>query len=127
MRLQATSTATINQMIIAVETFMNTIPDDGSVKNLPVVDRHMTTALDAARSIVSMGDATEDAINDVIEKCNLASTVTIKQFGESTNGTIAAIGSLLVADYASIVMMLKIELGRPDRALEKLVHRGLDS
>ena len=114
MKLQNTTITTINQMIVAIGVFMDTIPDDRSVANLPKVDRYKDEAIVAAHQLVTATDVTLDEITNVITKCNEAAQVTVQQFGNSSNITVGSIGSLIVADYASIVMMLKVEMNRPD-------------
>ena len=114
MKLQFTTINTINQMIVAIDTFMNMTPDDLSVRDLPKVIRYRDDAVVAAQALTTLSDVTLEDINRVIAKCNKAAQITTQQYGSSTNITVASIGGLIVADYASIVMMLKIELNRPD-------------
>lgn len=114
MKLQFTTINTINQMVVAIDTFMNMTPDDLSVRDLPKVIRYRDDAVVAAQALTTLSDVTLEDINRVIAKCNKAAQITTQQYGSSTNITVASIGGLIVADYASIVMMLKIELNRPD-------------
>lgn len=114
MKLQLTTINTINQMIVAIDTFMNMTPDDLSVRDLPKVVRYRDDAITTAQSLTTMADVTLEDIDRTIKKCNKAAQITTQQYGSSTNITVASIGGLIVADYASIVMMLKIELNRPD-------------
>lgn len=114
MKLQNTTIATINQMIVAVDTLINMTPDDLSVRDLTKVVRYRDDAVVAAQALTTLSDVTLEDINRVIAKCNKAAQITTQQYGASTNLTVGSLGSFIVADYASIVMVLRIELNRPD-------------
>lgn len=119
MKLQNTTIATINQMIVAVDTLINMTPDDLSVRDLTKVVRYRDDAVVAAQALTTLSDVTLEDINRVITKCNKAAQITTQQYGSSTNLTVGSLGSFIVADYASIVMMLRIELNRPDMISSK--------